>query len=269
MSTLKRYVPQSEKELHILIQSELNAIEDGLKLLQYEYLSGKGILDFLCADSGGRLVIIEVKLHEDENILFQALRYFSDIDKNRYLIATLFSDKQINTEQSPRVILIAEKFSEDLKRLSTLVVPEVELLEYSSVVLPGGDKAVVYHSVSLPTVARPPAEPKTIDRLIEYLRNESLKPLLTKIRHAVKNIGKGIEEYATSSYIGYKHSSGRQFAYIVILRKSIEFGAHVIDEEKQLLDYERVLLEDANTDYAEMLQKVKAAFVNLGGKPEP
>jgi len=43
----------------------------------------------------------------------------------------------------------------------------------------------------------------------------------------------------------------------------------VIDEEKQLLDYERVLLEDANTDYSEMLQKVKAAFVNLGGKPEP
>ena len=268
MSTLKRYVPQSEKELQTLIQKELDAIEEGLELLQREYPSGRGILDFLCADSGGRLVIIEVKLHEDENVLFQALRYFSDIDKNRYLIATLFSGKQINIEESPRIILVAEKFSEDLKRLSTLVVPEVELLEYSTVILPDGDKAIVYHPVSLPTVDRLPAEPKTIEKLIEYLRDENLKPLLTKIRHEVKNIGKGIEEYATQGYIGYKHSSGRQFAYIRILRKSIEFGAHIIDEKKQLLDYERLLLEDADADYSEIFQKVKAAFVNLGGKIE-
>ena len=268
MSTLKRYVPQSEKELQTLIQKELDAIEEGLELLQHEYPSGRGILDFLCADSGGRLVIIEVKLHEDENVLFQALRYFSDIDKNRYLIATLFSGKQINIEESPRIILVAEKFSEDLKRLSTLVVPEVELLEYSTVILPDGDKAIVYHPVSLPTVDRLPAEPKTIEKLIEYLRDENLKPLLTKIRQEVKTIGKGIEEYATQGYIGYKHSSGRQFAYIRILRKSIEFGAHIIDEKKQLLDYERLLLEDAYADYSEIFQKVKAAFVNLGGKIE-
>jgi predicted transport protein/Holliday junction resolvase-like predicted endonuclease len=268
MSILKRYTPQNEKELHTLIQKELDAIEEGLDLLQYEYSSGKGILDFLCADSGGRLVIVEVKLHEDENILFQALRYFSDIDKNRYLIATLFSGKQVNTEESPRIILIAEKFSEDLRRLSTLVVPEVELLEYSSVILPNGDKALVYHSVSLPTVARLPAEPKTIEKLIEYLRNEDLKPLLAKIRHAVKNIGKGIDEYATQAYIGYKHASGRQFAYIKIHRQSIELGAHIIDEKKQLLDYEGELLEDVDSDYSEILQKVKTSFINLGGKVE-
>ena len=59
-------------------------------------------------------------------------------------------------------------------------MPEVELLEYSTVILPDGDKAIVYHSVSLPTVARLPAEPKTIEKLIEYLRDENLKPLLAK-----------------------------------------------------------------------------------------
>jgi hypothetical protein len=157
MATLTKYAPLSEKELHIIIQKEIDAVEEGLRLLQYEYPSGKGILDFLCIDSGGRLVIIEVKLHEDENILFQALRYFSDIDKNRYLIATLFSKESINLDESPRIILIAERLSEDLRRLSTLVIPEVELLEYSSVILPDGDKGIVYHSVSLPTISRPPA----------------------------------------------------------------------------------------------------------------
>jgi hypothetical protein len=265
MATLTKFTPLSEKELHIIIQKEIDAVEEGLKLLQYEYPSGKGILDFLCIDSGGRLVIIEVKLHEDENILFQALRYFSDIDKNRYLIATLFSKESINPEELPRIVLIAEKFSEDLRRLSTLVNPEVELLEYSSVILPNGDKGIIYHSVSLPTISQPPAEPKTIEKLLEYLRNENLKPLVEKLRHTVKNLGKGIDEYATSGYIGYKHYSGKLFAYIRIMRKTIELGSHIINEKKQLLDYEGVVLGDINADYSEILQKIKASFVNLGG----
>ncbi len=266
MPTLKKYLPQSEAELHMLIQRELDAVEEGLELLQHEYPSGKGILDFLCVDSGGRLVIVEVKLHEDENILFQALRYFSDIDKNRYLVATVFPERHVTPEESPRIILIAEKFSEDIKRLSTLVVPEIELLEYSMVTLPDGEKGIIYHSVSLPIAARPPAEPKTVDKLIEYLKEDSLKPTLAKMRHAIKGLGKGIEEYATQGYIGYKHTSGRQFAYIKIYRKAIEFGAHIIDENKQLLDYEGIRVEKGEEDYSEVFEKIKTAFTNLGGK---
>ena len=71
MPILKRYSPQSEAELHLIIKSDLSAIEEGIELLQHEYPSGKGVIDFLCIDSGRRLLIIEVKLHEDENILFQ------------------------------------------------------------------------------------------------------------------------------------------------------------------------------------------------------
>jgi hypothetical protein len=250
----------------MIIQSELDAIEEGLELLQHEYPSGKGILDFLCVDSGGRLVIIEVKLYEHKDILFQALRYFSDIDKNRYLIATVFPDRGIAPEESPRIILIAEKIPEDVRRLSTLVVPEVELLEYSAVTLPSGDKGIIYHSVSLPVAARPPAEPRTIEKLIEYLREDRLKPTIEEMRNAIKDLGRGIKEYATQGYIGYKHSSGRQFAFIKIYRKDVEFGAHIIDEDRQLLDYESIRVERDEEDYSEILEKVRTSFINLGGK---
>jgi hypothetical protein len=266
MPTLRKYKPQSEQELHIIIARELDALEAGLELLRHEYISGKGVLDFLCVDSGGRLVIIEVKLHEDENILFQALRYYSDIDRDRYLIATVFAGKAIDPEQNPRVVLIAERFSEDIRRLSTLVVPEIELLEYTVLVEPRGSKGICYHPVSLPVVTTPPSEPKTIDDLVQYLTNEELKPILANMRDDIKNIGEGIEEYPTQSYIGYKHTSGRQFAYIRIFRKSVEFGAHIIDENKQLLDYEGIRVETGSEDYAEVLEKSKASFINLGGE---
>jgi hypothetical protein len=266
MATLKKYYPQSEAELHTIIQAELDAIEEGLELLQHEYPSGKGILDFLCADSDHRLVIIEVKLHVDENILFQALRYYGDIDKNRYVVARLFADKDVAPEDPPRIILIAERFSEDIRRLSTLVVPDIELFEYSVVTLPTGEKGILYHPVS--PVPPPPPGPKPIEWLLNYLKEESLKPLLQEIRQAVKGIGKGIEEYAAQDYIAYKHTSGRQFAYIWPRRRYFDFGANIVDEDRRLLDYEGIRIETGDEDYSEVLVKVKTSFVNLGGKLE-
>jgi len=263
MPTLRKYKPQSEKELHSIIAKELDALEDGLELLKHEYVSRRGILDLLCVDSGGRLVIIEVKLHEDENILFQALRYYSNIDKDRYLVANVY--KRINPNEDPRIVLIAERFSEDIKRLSTLVKPEIELWEYTVLIMPDDSKGICYHPVSLPIVVSPPSEPKTIDRLIQYLTNEELKPLITKMRGDIKRIGEGIEEYPTQGYIGYRHS-GRQFAWIKILRKSIEFGAIIIDKDRKGVSGETIRAETGAEDYAEVLEEIKSSFTNLGGK---
>src|ERR1041385_3293438 len=231
MPHLKKYVPQSEAELHLIIQEELDALEDGLVLLQHEYTSGKGSIDFLCVDSGGRLVIVEVKLHEDDNVLFQALRYYSALDKNRFLAADAFKRHKVDPADSPRIVIVAETFTDDLKRLSTLVVPDVELFEYTVALTPTGDKGIIYHAVSLPGGDRPVVEPRTVEKLTEYLRNEELKPTLSTMRHAIKGLGKDIQEYATQSYIGYKHPGGRQFAYIKAYRTSLEIGAHLIDDK--------------------------------------
>jgi len=114
-------------------------------------------------------------------------------------------------------------------------------------------------------VTKPPYEPQSIDEFIEYLTDNSLKPVLDRMREAIKGLGKGIEEYATQSYIGYKLSSGRQFAYIRIFRKEIELGAHIVDENKQLLDYESIRVKKGDEDYSEIFEKIKRSFMNLGG----
>jgi hypothetical protein len=265
MPSLKKFTPQTESELHLIIQKELDALEDGLVVLQHEYTSTKGTIDFLCVDSGGRLVIIEVKLHEDENVLFQALRYYDAVDKDRFLVAGAFKGSKIDPTESPRIVIIAEAFTEDLKRLTTLVVPDIELFEYTVVVTSAGEKGIVFHPVSLPAAERRVAEPKTVEKLIDYLREDRLKPALGNMRNAIKNLGKGIEEYATQGYIGYKHG-GRQFAYIKVYRTSLEIGAHLIDEKRQLLGYDGMRVESPTEDYSPTLEKIKAAFVALGGQ---
>ena len=113
MPTLKKYDPKNEKELHSIIEKEIGSLEEDLKILKYELSMIKGTPDFLCVDSGGGLVIIEVKLQEDENIVFQALRYYSETDQKKFFLAEMFPDYSIKPKVPPRIILIAGKFSED------------------------------------------------------------------------------------------------------------------------------------------------------------
>lgn len=265
MVILKKIKIKDEKELHSLIEKELDALEEGLSLIKYEFDSLKGIPDFLCVDSGGRLVIIEVKLQEDENILFQALRYYNTIDQERYIITGMFPNKKIDTNEHPRIVLVAENFSDDIRRLSTLVVPDVELYEYTVLSTDGGKEGLCYHSVSLSEVEKTPSRPKTIEELKNYIMKKSLRPLFEKIRKEIKNIGEGIEEYATQSYVGFKYR-GRQFSWLAPHRTSFDIGVHIMDENSRIIDYEPLRIEIGNEDYSETFKKVKESFEIIGGK---
>ena len=265
MATLKKYKPKNEKELHSIIEKELDSLEEGLELLKYEMGTGTGVPDFLCVDSGGRIVIIEVKLHEDEYVLFQALKYYNEIDKHRYVIAQMFPDKKINPKEHPRIILIAEKFSDEIRRLTTLVVPDVELYEYTVVIDSRNNKGIVFHPVTLPKIDETLTEPITINDHIDYITKKELKPILNKIRDEVKSIDDEIIEYPTKDYIGFKFR-GRQFAWITTHRKSFDLGAHIIDDKGHVLDYESIRIEDGKEDYSEIMEKIKEAYKNLGGK---
>ena len=265
MATLKKYKPKDEKELHTIIENELDNLEEGLELLKHEMDTGKGIPDFLCVDSGRRIVIIEVKLHGDEDVLFQALKYYNKIDKDRYAIPQMFPNKKINAKEHPRIILIAEEFSDEIRQLATLVVPDVELYEYTVVIDSKNNKGIVFHPVTLPKIDETLTEPTTIQDHIDYITKEDLKPVLERIRNEIKSIGNEIKEYPTQYYIGFKFR-GRQFAWIGTYRKYFDLGAHIIDDKGRLLDYESIRIEDGKEDYSEIMKKIKEAYNNLGGK---
>lgn len=265
MPTLKKVKPKTEKELHGIIEKEIDALEEGLELFKYEFGLGKGTPDFVCVDSGGRLVIIEVKLQEDENMLFQALRYYNEIDKHRYAIAKMCSEKNIEADEHPRILLIAEKFSDDLRRLSTLVLPEIELYEYTVLCIADGKQGICYNPVSLPKIEEIPTKPRTIQELTEYITEDSLKPIFNQLIEEVKSIGKAIEQYTTLDYVGFKYK-GRQIAWLAPHRKSFDIAAVIIDEDSHVLNYEYTRIESGIEDYNEIFEKIRKSFENIGGK---
>ena len=265
MAKFIKYVPPKEKELHEIIKTNLSSLEDELHLLQYELPTETGIIDLLCVDVEGRIVIIEVKLHEDEGILFQALRDYSVIDKIRYQLAKNFSKFKINPELSPRIVLIAEVFSEDIKRLATLVKPEVELFEYTTIKFEDSEKGIIFHSISLPIEIFEPTKPPTLERIIENMRNKKLLPLLEQARERIKQIGPGIDEYATQSYIGYRYSNGRQIGFIMTYRNAFRVGSNTVDEEKRLLRYEDKRIETIEDTFDNIIENIRTTYINLSG----
>ena len=266
MALLEKVKPKNEKELHSIIEKEIDALEEGLEILKYEFGLGTGYPDFLCIDSGGRLVIIEVKLQEDDNMLFQALRYYNSVDKERYAIANMFSGKKrINPDEHPRILLVAEKFSDDLRRLSTLVIPEIELYEYTVMSTPDEKQGICFHPVSIPKIEEIPAKPLTAEELREYITKDSLKSIFDKLIKDIKSIGRGIQEYTTQGYIGFKYR-GRQIGWLGPHRKSFDIGAVLIDENLHVLGYEYTRIESGTEDYMETFEKIRKSFENICGE---
>jgi len=262
MTAFRKFRPSSEKELHGIIEKNIESLEEGLEVLKYEFSIGNGIADFLCKDSGGRLVVIEIKLGEDSEIIFQALRYYADIDTRKYVIAQLFPGRGIDPKPSPRIVLIAEHFSDDLRHLTTLMVPDIELFEYTSLRDSAGVEGIVYHAVSLPKVKDDITEPSKLDDHIKYITDLSLQFVFNSARQKIMEAAPNAEEYLTQDHVCYKYR-GKQIAWLTAHRKSFRVGVAKIGERKERLSEDEVKITTGDDDFAEILEDIKRSYTNL------
>ena len=257
MSNFKPYKPKSESELHSLIQKDFANLEEGMNLIQHEINLPGNIPDFLCVDSGSRLTIIEVKLGEDRDILFQGLRYYNVVEDLKWQIAALNKDDKIDPSQNPRIILIASNFSDETRRMCMLVKPMVDLYEYNSVVYSKDKIGVTFKSVSIPVEQSLP-EYKTIEEFKDYIKKDELRPIFDKSRQDIKEISAEIEEYCTTQYIGYKYKK-KQIAWIRTKRNEFEVVAHELENKINILDYPKIVFKEPtfNVDeYNEVLDTI-------------
>lgn len=254
--TLKKYKPKNEKELHDIIEKELDSLDEGLKILKYEFATGKGFSDFLAVDSEGRLIIIEVKLQEDKNILCQALRYYVEIERNRYLLISMFSKIKITPELKPRIILICERFSDDLRKQATLIEPDVDLFEYTVLITPESKKGINYKQVDLPKVDIMPPKIYKIEDHMSFIRLDRLKSHFNEMKKRIEELKEGIESYATKNYVGFKYK-GRQIGWMETTRNFYKLGAHEIDEKGHIVGYPYLKIETGLEDLTEIFEKIK------------
>jgi len=110
---------------------DLKAVEEGLTLIQHQYIlkSGK-IIDLLCNDKQRNYVVIEVKKSPTKEDLNQLLGYMSDL-RDEYPQAEI------------RSIVMSNSYEEDLARkIKLLKGSKIELKYYRLKVLPASEEEI-------------------------------------------------------------------------------------------------------------------------------
>jgi len=264
MPTLKKYDVRDEEEVHSIIEKEIDAFEEGAKILKHEFQCGdRGTVDFLFVDSGNRLGLIEVKKDKDDDMLFQGLNYYDWVYRNIYAVKNMFPSDNINPNEHPRLVLAAGQISDNLRNLTTHVKPDVELYEYSLLEDAEGNIGIDFHPVPQPKIIEAPEKPNTIKDVLNYITNDKIKDICKDAIDKIKNIHKDVDAYATVDYIGFRYK-GRQIAYIWTYRKAFDIAGVRLDENLHIMDWDTIRIESDDENYSTQLETIKEALKALG-----
>ncbi len=204
MPKIKEITLKEKEELEPLLVNNPDYIEQGMKFLAQQFQTDTGPLDILTVDVEGSLCVIELKDEIEDRQLDQGIKYYDWVKSNIAWLAKTFKD--VNPDQEPRLILIAPRFSDALKKVAkytTLNTDEVlSLKEYRGIQLENGDKAVICTDVEIGEAPTSPEIP-TIEKKIEYIQSENIKKLFVNVLEELKS--KNIEIRPT----GGKGMTGR------------------------------------------------------------
>lgn len=256
----------NETELHQIIMEDIEALEEGITILKNEFKCGdRGSADLLYVDSGNRLGIIEAKLDTDEDIIFQGLRYYDWVTKNRHAVASMFPEVKINPNEEPRLTLIAKSFSDDIRSLTTHIRPNVELYEYTVLRSKDNDRGLCFHPVTPPKIEEILSEPTTEKDLIEYITDEKLRNLFKEKIKEIQGINSKIKRRATQNYLGFLYK-GRFIAGLGPLRKAFDVQAAKLDDDTHVINYPWIRIEQGDEDYSSQIKLINDAIQKLDRK---
>lgn len=197
----------SEAELESYVKSSLNDIETGLTLIDTQVNTYRGPLDILAADNEGCLVVMELKVREDDDMLFQAMNYYDwvqeHIDTVNRMYKNIHSTVEVNYKRPPRLMLIAPSFPSSLKRRAKYLNIDIDLHIYRFIEI-GGKTGLLFEQVDIPPLRVVPPSPPTISDLMNRPQNDEHKTLIKKLDEAIKEFADDMEPYPTTEYIGYK-----------------------------------------------------------------
>ncbi len=113
-----------EAELESIVMEHMDTLEPGLLLLDHQRRTETARLDVMCADSEASLVIVELKMKEEDGMLLQALGNLDYVNENKDRFAAFYNkklkheNKQLEVDKGvpPRIILVAPSFSDSMRK---------------------------------------------------------------------------------------------------------------------------------------------------------
>ena len=96
-----------------MVTKEINQIEKDLTVICSNVpINDQTTLDFLCYDSNGQLVIVQLSVKEDDIMLLQGIQSLDYVDKFKSFLKATYNKHKIDDKEKPRLVLIAPNFSD-------------------------------------------------------------------------------------------------------------------------------------------------------------
>ncbi len=224
---MKRYrsIEVSEGQLEELVCRAPDLIEDGLRFLDHQVHTDRGPLDVLLVDSGGALVVVELKVVVDEEMLTQGLDYYDYVARNLDGFTRAYHDKSINARQEPRLLLVAPAFSPLLLNHLKWLTIQPELFSVQILEFPDEPDSLtpVYKEVIAPVLPQR-VESYSFDDIYNYITDTNIRSLAKALVSQVQAWDSGrIEVDPIQDALSIKRS-GRILAYLYPRRKFFMVG---------------------------------------------
>ncbi len=230
---MKNYsqVEVSENELEELIRHYSPKIEEGLIYVDHQLKTDRERrLDVLMVDSGGALVVAELKVFEDDGMLLQGIDYYDYVTRNHEFICRTYPKYKIKPSEQPRLMLIAPSFSISfLERCKWLSIPTF-LYTFQCVKIEGDNDIIpIFAEVNPPTMIKPPAPRQTADQVLEYITDLDMRGMASALLDEIKSWDEeNIAIDPIQYYISLKFK-GKVFAYLGPRRRF--FGLEVFNPD--------------------------------------
>ena len=230
---MKTYTKADVKEnkLEDLVLLYAGSIEKDLVYVDHQKQTAGGRLDVLMVDSNKALVVAELKIIEDDEMLFQGLDYYDYVTTHVESFARLYKHHSIDPERPVRLLLIAPSFTQTLvTRCKWLDVP-ISLFAYKCLRFDGDEDVVpIFMEREIPT---PPVPPKssTLDDQFNYITDTTVRGKVISLLDEIKNWKLGhVTLDPIKDAISLK-VNGRVFGYLYTRRQHFIIGTYDADNE--------------------------------------
>jgi hypothetical protein len=107
---------ENEQDLEQMVTKEISQIENDLTLIcNHVPINDKTVLDILCHDENGQLVVVQLDMNEDDSMLIRGLQSLDYLNKFKSFLKATYNKHKIDDTEKPRLILVAPGFSDTLR----------------------------------------------------------------------------------------------------------------------------------------------------------
>jgi hypothetical protein len=236
----------SEQQLEHLVRQNASLIEADLVYVDHQKSAAGGRLDVLMVDSGKSLVVAELKVIQDDGMLFQGLDYYDYVSTHIESYARLYKDHAIDPTQQVRLFLVAPAFSQTLiNRCKWLDLP-ISLFAFTCLKFAKDDDIVPIFTEREITAPPDIIEVVRIDDHLMYITDPSVRSQATDLLDEIKSWKPGNVSLDPIKYAISIKVNNRVFAYLRPRRK------HYL-----------IATFDANDDWTEVAVKSEDDLANV------